>query len=291
MHMTISATDLAKRIAAAHKQALGKAAMHLDKAMGAHQAGMASLGKAAEHFVTAKKAGKKDDFPLDEVAGHLTKAAEQFSSMQDHQELAAHNLNKVASSWGAGSGLPTSVSGTIGTMAQSELTEGEVPIGTAGEPFPGKAATLTLEQLLKALTEPDPKDNKGTTQPGFVSETEAKAREEAALLKGKLEGSEKLNETLARMPGSAPRARLFAVDKSAFAGAGGEGDDGADAMSKLMKGVHFDQNDPDSVNRAAATMIGNMIGDTLNGGRTFGRPVFGDPNFHGQAANKRPAAN
>lgn len=251
--------DLQKRIAMAHKKSITSALMHLGKASECRESGMGALEKAAAHFVEAKKAGKKE-MPMDEVAGHLAKAVGHFGLMEDHQSIAEHHISKVANAWGAGSGLPTDTGGGIKNNSQTEMTEGEVPEYTAGEEY----------------------DGKGAMPAAFVAQLLDNARKEAAAT-AKAEMLEKQVDMLSRMPAGSPRARLFALDKTAM---GGDGPNAAaeDYMGKLMKGVAFDQNDPDSVNKAAGSMIANMIGDTLNGGKTFGRRVISDPNFRGMAA-------
>jgi hypothetical protein len=253
--------ELQKRTAAAHKMNIGKAMMHLGKAAECREAGMTSMDKAAGCFTDAKKAGKKE-MPMDEAAGHLVKAAGHFNDMEEHQSLAEHHIGKVANAWGMGSGLPTATGGTIDTKTMSEMIEGEVePQFTGGTPDPKKGA--------------------------FVTEGEAAAREKAAKLEGELAGSTKLVEALSRMPAGGPRARVFALDKTAFGGEVENGANGGSPMAKLMDGISFDAQDPDSVNKAAAGMIANMIGDTLKGGKTFGRPVISDPNFKGAAASAK----
>jgi HK97 family phage prohead protease len=267
--MTTPNTELAKRVAAMHKQSITKAAHHMAEATKCYGAGMSSLGKAAKCMTAAKAAAKAADAEAgnSEAAGHLAKAAEHFGAMSDHQDIAAHHINKVASSWGTGTGLPTSMGGGIEEPGQPALTEGEVPEYDAVEPYPGKGAGLTAEAIGK-----------------LVAESIEKAL--AANSQSKLEkGIEDLTAALSRMPAGAPRARLFAVDKSAFAGVAGEGD-GQDAMAKLMNGVTVDQQDPDSVNAAAGKMIGNMIAAGMSGDRRFGRDVFSDPTFRGGAVRK-----
>ena len=254
--------NMFKKMSAVHKVLIHKSMQHLEKAAECREDGMKCLNKCAGGIVAAaKKAAGDGEKPMthEEMAGHLVKAAEHFGAMEDHQELAAHNLNKVASAWGEGFGLPNITGGSIKENSHEEMTEGEVPEDEAGEVYPGKAAK------------------------GFVTKGEMEARVNEALMKGKLEGSEKLIETLQRLPAGGPRAKLFALDKSAF----GTDEKGADAVSKMMNGVHFDQNDPESVNSAAGKVIANMIGDTLSGGQTFGKKVISDPNFRGAAANAR----
>lgn len=253
--------EFAKRAASMHKQAVMKAKGHLDKAL-VHQAhGMAALAKCAGLMSMAKKGA--DGLKPDELSASLTKAQQHFDAMSDLQEVAAYNLNKAASSWGTGNGLPSTPSGSISEVSQGEMTEGEVPEYEAGEVYDGKGAGMSIEALTAIVAT--------AVKAATGDKTEDKQLAE-------------IKELLSKMPGGQPRARLFSVDKSFFAGDAGTADDKKSPMSKMMDGVvPFDQNDPDQRQAAAARVIGNMIKTTFNGDDTFGKSPFHDPNFRGGA--------
>lgn len=253
-----------KRIAAAHKASLMKAAHHLGKAMAEHAAGSACLNKAQGCFAEAKKVAgtdvEKAAATHAEALTHMAKAAGHFEKMGDHHDVASANLMKVAGAWGAGSGLPGSTGGDIKPNSQSEMTEGEVHEYVAGEEYEGKGAGMSQEMVDR-----------------LVAAEAGKAKAE-----GKLEG---VNEMLQRMPGGDKRARVFAVDKTALAGSGSP-DKAKDAAAALFEGVETpDQNDPDSIIRASGRMFGNMVAHP----EIFAKSVF-DPNFRGGAAKGRRAA-
>lgn len=251
--------EMAKRAASAHKANVFKAKGHLDKAL-VHQAhGMAALAKCAGLMSMAKKSA--DGLKPDELTAELTKAQQHFDAMSDQQEIAAFNLNKAASAWGSGTGVPPSPNGSLTEASQSEMTEGDVPEYVAGEPYPGKAASVVTQDVMDKMLELAAK---------------------AAHAEGKLEGIGDLKDLLSKQPGT-NRVKLFSIDKSLVSETVDEKTK-TSPMAKLLEGVEgVDQNDPDSVQKAGARMIANMIGDNINGGNTFGKSPFRDPNFRGQA--------
>jgi hypothetical protein len=258
--MSAQNTDLAKRVAAANKISIAKAAHHMAKGAECHQAGMGILQKC--HGMMTKGASKA------EVAEMVKKAAGCFQQMGDHNDIAAHHITKVASSWGADWGgkdamLPKDAGGSIAENSQTRMTEGSVPGYEADEVYAGKGvisradAERMIADAVKAAT----------------AETALKA------------ANEKI-DLLNRLPAGPARAKAFAIGKN-FAPAGGEnGGEAAektDPMSKLMKGVEvFDMEDQDQRQRASARMIGNMIASP----GTFGKSPL-DPTFRGEAAQKR----
>lgn len=254
--------ELAKRAASTHKANVMKAKSHLDKAL-VHQAhGMSALAKCMGIMASAKKGA--DGLKPDELTAELTKANAAFEAMVDQQEVAAYNLGKAASAWGSGTGVPPSPNGSLTETSQSEMTEGDVPEYVAGEPYAGKGAVFTQEIADKMI------------------ELAAKA----AKAEGKLEGLGDIKELLSKLPG-APKARLFALDKTLFPEVPDADKGKSTPIEKLLDGVVIPQtDDPDATQRAGAKMIANMIGDNLNGGNTFGKSPVHDANFRGQAQRK-----
>ncbi len=260
-----------KRIAAVHKASLTKAMHHMGKTAGFHKALMGHLEKAATACMGTDKAA--GDMQTD-IGQHVVEAHKAAQEAMDHHELAQFHLSKMGDAWGVGSTsaeLPENTGGGIAEPGQAALTEGNVPDYSADEPYPGKAAAAFVAA-------------------GYVSKGEVEAREKAARLEGELAGQKALSEALGKMPAGGPRARLFAVDKSAF-NLGENADPAANPVEKIMKGVNFDPADPDSVNNAAGKMIGNMIADTFNGGSTFAKSPIFDNNFRGRAGKGRVATN
>lgn len=259
-------TDLInKRIAAVHKASLAKAMHHMGKTAGFHKSLMGHLEKAAAACMgTGKAAG---DLQAD-IGQHIVEAHKAAQEAMDHHELSQFHLSKMSDAWGVSSTtaeLPIETGGSIAEPGQDALTEGRVPGMDAIEPYPGKAAAALAAA-------------------GYVTKGEVEAREKAARLEGELAGQKALSEALGKMPAGGPRARLFAVDKSAFTlGDGAPAD--ANPVEKIMKGVHLDPDDPNSAKDACSRMIGNMIADTFSGGKTFAKSVF-DPNFRGGAGGR-----
>jgi hypothetical protein len=246
-----------KRMSASQKQACEKATLHFGKAADFYKSAHGHMNKAAAHAVENLKeaaAGsgaftmKKGDHAA--MLDHLHKARDAMSNGSDHMEIGSHALGKAS---GAGN-----VEEEWGGDAPSHVTA-----PTAGDeydstrPVFGRGAGYSeavVERLLKAEQE------------------KSAALAEAAAAKARA-------EVYASLPGGPRKAAIFSVDKS-FGASQGQ-DAGADKLALLMKGVHVDGDDPDSISAGATQMLANMY---ANAGK-FAKDVL-DPSFHGKAGAK-----
>jgi phage head maturation protease len=263
--------ELAKRFAAAHKVALGKAALHLGKAQ-------KCMGKAMKHAAAIGKlckAGGPVDLAKAEEGSlphHAAALGEALSDAAEHHEMAAHHVGKANSAWtGEHAQAPMETEGDLYThddgltaLSQSHLTGGDIPDYDPTHPV--KAAGINAA-IAAALAPMQKRFDDLTTEL-------AKAKEDAALQRGRA-------EAFASMPAGAPRARLFTLDKGALVAAGGEK---PNANEIMMEGVDLDSaaTDPDVASKAASRIIGNRIKATLEGTHNFGKSVT-DPTFKGAA--------
>ena len=168
--------------------------------------------------------------------GQLTALGQHLDDMAEHHSLAKAYIAKAASDDGGPGGS------TI-DLAQDFLSEGDVATYDSDQPYQGKSAGL-IDRLIAAES--------------------AKAAAEAKV------------ELMSQLPLGAPKARLFAIDKAAFAGGGF--DQRADALGALMKGVDLNPADPGQAQQAAIQMIANMHDNP----RLFAKSIT-DPSFRGRA--------
>lgn len=284
--------EIAKRVATTHKVALQKALHHAEEAEKCSNEAQKCFGKAAEHFDAAhrhsqeahKCFGKADNTEqlrehVEKVVHHLGGAHKALAEMDghhadaaEHREISRHHLEKVTSSWvgehaespGAADPGVYQPEGGLSALSQSRLTGGDVPQYRSDAPY--KAAGVDVAVLVK----------------GFQDSLK-EALDEVAKSKAETEYQRGRAETLAAMPAGRPRAAVFAVDKGALGGATGSDD----AAKILLDGVDVDAlraaeggDLEDASEKAAGTMIGNMIRSTMGGKHRFGKSVF-DPTFRG----------
>lgn len=251
--------DLTKRFGAAHKASITKAASCLGKSMACHKAGMASLGKAANLVMGAKKAATalslEDLLKSDGLAGHISKAHEQFSEAADHNEMAQFHLGKAAGASAEGDGASDgdSPGGSTGHLDQSHLTDGGVPQYTADQPYAGKGVNIG-DFIPKEIAE------------RLIAAESGKAAAEARA------------EVLSNLPGQS-KARTFSIGKAALPGSGAG--EQQNALDTLLKGVNVNPQDPSSATEAATQMLTNMFSTP----QIFAKSVT-DSNFRGAATRR-----
>lgn len=269
--------------------------------MAAHEAGeMATRGKAADMTqMTAEQIAKakKDKDNFEEAKDRLTNAKKRVGDAQMCRSAAAKaagslaalladQVTKSAEADAAKAAPPvldvkkaaeliTSIAKALGEqmdhldMADLNITKaaGNVFSGDAGPWTSGVVSTapgMPMAGLEISATGPTP----GKAAEGTVTKAEAD-------LMAKLAAAEAITEVYKNMPAGGRRATTF--DARTLSESIG-GDASSDDMAKLMKGVTWNPEDPDSRANAAGKVIGNMI---ANAGR-FGKRL-NSPDFHGAA--------
>lgn len=288
------ASALVKRMGAAMKSSMGKAAMHVGKAMECCAKAAGHFGKASQHAdaingMVKGVDGKSLAQHAEGLLANLSEGMTLMGEMSDHHELASFHMGKVTSTWtgeseqspgeGEGGGIyePTT-GGNMGGRTQADMTEGG---GYQYDPTrPVKAMMASMQKQFDALQ-------------ATMNEQLKKATEEAAFQRGRA-------ETLAAMPAGAPRAAVFrAVDAgSAITRGAGAGADANSPQAIEMAGVDLNpiraagdlwtrgEGIPadlaDSAVRNAARLHGNRLAATISGRHSFGKSLFAD-GFQGGA--------
>lgn len=275
----------------AHKAALHKAAHHVGKCM-------EHCAKAAHHHKMAmgmcakaqKATGGMILVKAEDLRHHLSMLGQHVEGAGEQAELASSHLGKAMGDSATApptkeeneDGPTMNTGGKEGEGAdegedgiwegdpqvkrkmQSELTEGEVEDYPADSPYerdhsPGTASPTGIKTAKSA-------------KPRLYTQAEVDAMTENAALRAKVENMEK---TLANTPAGPARARLFAVEKRNAMST--DSDDPAnERLRTLYSGVEVDNNDPDSLTKAGAKLLTNMLSNP----RTFGKSLS-DPNFKG----------
>lgn len=253
---------------------------HLTKAREHDVKAHKALMRSHEHFDAACKCmGKSEgDAALREHLGHAHAAlAEHF----EHHMARGHHLHeaeKAAAGWVGERSLAPGAAESVykpeeglTALAQRHMTEGSVPDYPSDRPYrAGAAPSVDVNAVVKDAVQQ-------SVQPLLKQvETLTSQLNEANVAKAKAEGRA---EAFAAMPAGSPRPRLFAVDKGAFAGAGGSKPSDQEIT---MEGVDVDaaSTDPDQLLKAAARMHGNKVFATITGRRNFGKSIT-DASFAG----------
>jgi hypothetical protein len=235
--------ELAKRVSRAAQEHLDRALHHVTKAAGCHKEAMSCCkALASMHKEAAMKAASGDLAKSDGTSFDHNAAADHVVKMHGALTQMMDHHDMAAHHIGK-------ASGNVDTGNAAEFTGSHIagaPVEHTGHPTPSAAP-----------------------MPGKAAGTYTQAEVDLMVKNAALEAE--LN-ALKKSP--AGQRRGMAFDSRVELGA----TVGTDKQSTLLKGVSVDRDDPDSVSRGAAKMIGNML---ANPGM-FGRPM-NDPEFHGAA--------
>lgn len=236
--------ELAKRVSRAAQEHLDRALHHVGKAAGCHKEAMSCCkALASMHKEAAMKA----------ASGDIAKAD---GTSFDHNAAADHVVK---------------MHGAL-TQMMDHHDMADHHIGKAA----GNVATGDANEWTGHRVDSAPVQHSGLPTPS------------AAPMPGKAAGTYTQAEVDLLVKNAALEAELTALKKSPAGQRRGVAFDtrveqlgssvATDKQSTLLKGVAVDRDDPDSVARGAAKMIGNMLSNP----NMFGRPM-NDPEFHGAA--------
>lgn len=271
-----------KRVDGVHKTMVKRAAHHLGKAIGHHGHLAKAHGDATDalHAIHKLMGKATAGYPMEEMAGHIDKLhkavgsmAGHLESMGDHHEMAASHLDKVMSSWEGEDGDPTgtperSITGTAGELAQSHLTEGDVPEYVSDQPYP--------------------KDGKNSGHATVEGMEEGVTSKELLDLHKRLGELEAENRILKAQPREVKgTSHLAKGAETALAEVVGPSSGVTQVQNEMLKGVdltNMDLNNPQDRSKLAAMMLTN-----INKSDLFRRDLA-DPGFKAPRALNRGAA-
>lgn len=240
--MPNTAEELAKRVSRAAQEHLDRAQHHVTKAAGCHKEAMSCCkALASMHKDAAMKA----------AAGDLAKSdGFDHNAAADHVVKMHGALTQMMDHHDMAAHHIGKAAGNVDTGEAASFTGshvGSAPVSHSGvqvpadAPMPGKAAgTYTQEQVDLMVKN--------------------------AALQAEL-------DTLKKSPAGVRRGVTFDSRVETMKGVS------EDKQTLLLKGVSADPSDPDSVSKATARMIGNMLANPT----VFGKDPVTDPAFHGAA--------
>jgi phage head maturation protease len=247
---------------------------HHEAAAGVHRAEGAPVAEFP-HEAVGRLLSQMHQHHQAAVARHREMGGTVADTAGHHERAAAHHvaLHKVMNEWigehgyAPGDTEPPLFEAPEGThpLAQSGLTEGEVPAYDLKYPYPAPARVMEIPPY--STPPPGGTEVRQAAGGGPISAREAELMRKASYLEGQL-------AALSRTPAQ-PRASLFAVGKQL---AGGEGPNaGQQRVAELLEGV----NETDNPLDATARIVGNMV---LKG--IGARNTATDPTFRGGAGGR-----